>query len=121
MKQTIKKPNIKISPIRTLKIFNPAADLSKPISKARTIKYIVSSIFSKYFAVIFGVVPDYFPIAFQLCSNYFPNIFQLFSKSFSNNFQNIFKCFLLCLSGADDKKSIHEHLKWYNRGYVLQF
>ena len=52
MKQTIKKPNIKISPIRTLKIFNPAADLSKPMSKARTIKYIVSSIFSKYFVLV---------------------------------------------------------------------
>ena len=52
MRQIIKKPNIKISPIRTLKIVNPAADLSKPISKARAIKYIVSSIFSKYFVLV---------------------------------------------------------------------
>ena len=38
MKQTIKKPTIKISPILTLKIANPAADLSKLISRPRMIK-----------------------------------------------------------------------------------
>ena len=52
MKQTIKKPNIKISPILMLKMANPAADLSKPINKARIIRYITNSIFSKYFKLV---------------------------------------------------------------------